>query len=153
MSLEIQSAANFITELIRISNQDISKNTLNRLNSHLVNELQHKFSHFWHPERPYAGSGLRCIRINDRLDNIIDLACKAVGLCPNAIYASLKNKSLILWIDPGQVSFKIHEETCILYENDLLPWQPRKTREKKLERGKMRKKKCIEYIKSFLVNS
>ena len=133
MSLEIQSAVNFIVHLVRISkHNNINEYHLKKFNTALVEHLQQRFHDHWNPEHPFRGSGYRCIRINKTLDMNIRLAGESVGLSLDILYCSLP-KDLIIWIDPKEVSFRIKEtgRTCIIYDNDLHSWQPTTTKKKK----------------------
>lgn len=88
----------------------------------------------WFPKKPWKGTSYRCIRINERMDTIIEQAGKYCGFSPNFLHQTLP--MLIMWIDPLQVSFKIgcSSSICILYqykEGQLQPWRPLKNFSKK----------------------
>lgn len=121
MSLEIQSAADFIVNLVKISKHNsVSEYQLTRFNNAIVQTLKERYCCHWNPELPWRGEGYRCIRINKNLDMLIELAGKSVGLSAKILKLSLP-EDLIIWINPNLVSFRIKEygNICIIYENDL----------------------------------
>uniref|UniRef100_A0A8C0VBV4 BTG anti-proliferation factor 2 n=1 Tax=Cyanistes caeruleus TaxID=156563 RepID=A0A8C0VBV4_CYACU len=82
--------------------------------------LNPKFEHYkhhWFPEKPFKGSGYRCIRINHRMDPIISKAASQIGLSLPQLYQLLPSE-LTLWVDPYEVSYRIGEDgsICVLYE-------------------------------------
>ena len=123
MTLEIQSAVNYLEDLIRMSKQTVSEYTLTEFNKRLLKVLKLHFSNHWNPTYPYLGTGVRCIRINKRIDPRIVMVCESIGLSSEDMYL-LFPKDFVMWIDPGKVSC-IHSNgvMCILYDNDLVPWQ------------------------------
>ncbi|RLV87366.1 hypothetical protein DV515_00015773, partial [Chloebia gouldiae] len=75
------------------------------------------YRHHWFPEKPFKGSGYRCIRINHRMDPIIGRAAGRVGLSL-ARLLQLLPRELTLWVDPFEVSYRIGDDgsICVLYE-------------------------------------
>ncbi|XP_009325723.1 PREDICTED: protein BTG2 [Pygoscelis adeliae] len=71
----------------------------------------------WFPEKPFKGSGYRCIRINHKMDPIISKAASQIGLSLPQLYQLLPSE-LTLWVDPYEVSYRIGEDgsICVLYE-------------------------------------
>ena len=130
MILEIESAVNYLEDLIRMSKQNVSEYTLNKFNKNLLKELKLQFSDHWSPSHPYLGTGARCIRINKKIDPRIVMVCKSIGLSFEDIYL-LFPKDFIMWIDPQMVSCRhSNGPTCILYDNDSIPWQSSKKQRK-----------------------
>ena len=131
MKLELQSASNFLVHLIRLSSRsNISESQLEKFNSSLVEVLRRRYRDHWFPEKPFKGSGYRCIRINGRMDPVIGQAGEACGLSPQLIHSTFPSE-LTMWIDPLEVSYRIGENgsICVLYEykegsaiNE--PWKP-----------------------------
>jgi protein Tob/BTG len=130
MKLELQSASNFLVHLIRLSSRAaISETQLDKFRLSLVEVLRRRYRDHWFPEKPFKGSGYRCIRINGRMDPVIAQAGEACGLSPQTIHATFPSE-LTMWIDPLEVSYRIGENgsICVLYEfkedgpND--PWRP-----------------------------
>merc|ERR1712045_352256 len=131
MKLELQSASNFLVHLIRLSSRsNISETQLEKFNVSLVEVLRRRYRDHWFPEKPFKGSGYRCIRINGRMDPVIGQAGEACGLSPQLIHSTFPSE-LTMWIDPLEVSYRIGENgsICVLYEykegsaiNE--PWKP-----------------------------
>jgi protein Tob/BTG len=130
MKLELQSASNFLVHLVRLSSRSsISDEKLTKFQSSLVEILRRRYRDHWFPEKPFKGSGYRCIRINGRMDPVIAQAGAVCGLDPQVIHNTFPSE-LTMWIDPLEVSYRIGENgsICVLYEfkedgpND--PWRP-----------------------------
>ena len=130
MKLELLSTANFLVHLVRLGST-ISEAKLNEFKSSLVEVLRRRYRDHWFPEKPFKGSGYRCIRNNGRMDPVIAQACEVCGLDPQVIHATFPSE-LTLWIDPLEVSYRIGENgsICILYQFTGLnePWKPNNTK-------------------------
>lgn len=127
MKLELQSASNFLVHLIRLGRRNINENQLEKFRNALVEALRRRYRDHWFPEKPFKGSGYRCIRINGKMDPVISQAGESCGLSPQLIH-SIFPSELTMWIDPLEVSYRIGENgsICVLYEfkegnND--PWK------------------------------
>nr|XP_009933130.1 PREDICTED: protein BTG2 [Opisthocomus hoazin] len=83
----------------------------------LLASLAEHYKHHWFPEKPFKGSGYRCIRINHKMDPIISKAASQIGLSVLQLYQLLPSE-LTLWVDPYEVSYRIGEDgsICVLYE-------------------------------------
>ncbi|XP_026719894.1 protein BTG2-like [Athene cunicularia] len=83
----------------------------------LLASLAEHYKHHWFPEKPFKGSGYRCIRINHKMDPIISKAASQIGLSLPQLYQLLPSE-LTLWVDPYEVSYRIGEDgsICVLYE-------------------------------------
>jgi len=128
MKLEVQSAANFLVHLVRLSRRNVTEFQLNKFNDALIDVLRRRYSDHWFPERPFKGSGYRCIRINGMMDSLIGSAGETVGLSSKFLH-SIFPSELTLWIDPKEVSYRIGENgsICVLYEHTegvSDPWRP-----------------------------
>jgi len=130
MKLELQSASNFLVHLVKLSSRiSVAEEQLVKFRDSLVEVLRRRYRDHWFPEKPFKGSGYRCIRINGRMDPVIAQAGEACGLDPSVIHATFPSE-LTMWIDPLEVSYRIGENgsICVLYEykedgpND--PWRP-----------------------------
>jgi len=130
MKLELQSASNFLVHLVKLSSRSsLAEDRLVKFRECLVEVLRRRYRDHWFPEKPFKGSGYRCIRINGRMDPVIAQAGEACGLDPAVIHATFPSE-LTMWIDPLEVSYRIGENgsICVLYEfkedgpND--PWRP-----------------------------
>ncbi|XP_009082760.1 PREDICTED: protein BTG2-like, partial [Acanthisitta chloris] len=84
--------------------------------------LAEHYKHHWFPEKPFKGSGYRCIRINHKMDPIISKAASQIGLSLPQLYQLLPSE-LTLWVDPYEVSYRIGEDgsICVLYEASKPP--------------------------------
>lgn len=114
MLKEIKSAADFLTKLLR--SHKIGEETLEEFNRTLQKVLFNHYQNHWFPENPFKGSGFRCIRINHKMDPLVEKVCLSSGL---EKLNSLFPNELTLWIDPHEVSYRIGEDgsTCVLYES------------------------------------
>lgn len=122
MRLEVHSAADFLMNLIRVrrpnEKQVLSENQLESFKGSLQSLLVLRFRSHWYPAVPTKGSGYRCIRINGKMDPIVEQAGVAVGLPPPTLRKMLPTE-LTLWIDPEEVSYRIGENgsICVLYDS------------------------------------
>ncbi|XP_054717772.1 protein BTG2-like [Uloborus diversus] len=121
MRVEIKSAANFLTNLLRVKKGDTVQNMnihqLEQFCSKLEDMLCHHYQQHWFPEKPFKGSGYRCIRINHKMDPIISKAGLECGFDEEKL-RQLFPDELTLWIDPKEVSYRIGENgsICVLFD-------------------------------------
>ncbi|CAM4911917.1 unnamed protein product [Rotaria socialis] len=116
MQTEISIALNF---LIAFLYNKLPRRRVNMLGEQMHKYLRVKFQDHWYPERPTQGSGYRSIRIGkDKIDKVLINAANDVSLDLQEILDSLPN-DLTIWIDPGEVSYRIGEKGSIqvLYGN------------------------------------
>jgi hypothetical protein len=114
---------------VRLGRANLSEPQLERFRNAVVEVLRRRYRDHWFPEKPYKGSGYRCIRINGKLDPVIVQAGESCGLSPQLIRSTFPSE-LTMWIDPLEVSYRIGENgsICVLYEfkdgavNE--PWKP-----------------------------
>jgi len=128
MKLELLSAANFLAHLIRLARKNVGELQLLKFRDCLIEVFLRRYRDHWFPEKPFKGSGYRCIRINRKMDPMIKQAGEACGLSADFLHR-LFPKELTLWIDPLEVSYRIGENgsICILYEYKegvIEPWRP-----------------------------
>eukprot|EP00096_Caligus_rogercresseyi_P013404 TRINITY_DN605_c0_g1_i1.p1 TRINITY_DN605_c0_g1~~TRINITY_DN605_c0_g1_i1.p1 ORF type:complete len:256 (+),score=130.43 TRINITY_DN605_c0_g1_i1:267-1034(+) len=130
MSLELSSACNFLVHLIRLSGQSeaMSESHMDRFRTNLTEVLSRRYRDHWFPERPFKGSGYRCIRINGNLDPVLSQAADESAISTKLLRKSFPSE-LTMWIDPKEVSYRIGENgsICVLYEYKGLsqqPWAP-----------------------------
>ncbi|XP_065845527.1 protein BTG2-like [Oscarella lobularis] len=110
MKEEIQCAAHFLSSLLHrgLSTREQAE----RFSNKLQELLSQRFHDHWHPDKPQRGSGFRCIRINHKLDPLVEEALAYCGLGgPKG--NSVLPKELALWIDPKDVSYRIGEDGSI----------------------------------------
>lgn len=129
MKLELESASNFLVHLVRLGRGNLSDCELDRFRDAVTEVLRRRYRDHWFPEKPYKGSGYRCIRINGKLDPVIAQAGDTCGLNPELIRTTFPSE-LTMWIDPLEVSYRIGENgsICVLYEfkdgSQNEPWKP-----------------------------
>jgi len=121
MRLEIKSAGDFLSNLLR-SSGNLDSMRLETFNRTLQKALCSHYQNHWFPEKPFKGSGYRCLRINHKMDPIILKSAKSCGLSANEVFTFLPNE-LTIWIDPSEVSYRIGEDGSvgILYEKENVP--------------------------------
>jgi protein Tob/BTG len=132
MKLELQSAANFLVHLVRLGRRNISELQLEKFRQCLQEVLRRRYRDHWFPEKPFKGSGYRCIRINGKMDPVIAQAAESCQLSPSLLHQTFPSERT-MWIDPLEVSYRIGENgsICVLYEylegrvNE--PWKPAST--------------------------
>lgn len=128
MKLELQSASNFLVHLIRRGRRNIGENRLEKFRQSLVEALQRRYRDHWFPEKPFKGSGYRGIRINGKMDPVIERAAEACAFSSQLI-CSVFPSELTIWIDPQEVSYRVGKNgsICVLYkfkEGCSEPWRP-----------------------------
>ncbi|KAM6233101.1 LOW QUALITY PROTEIN: protein BTG2 [Spheniscus humboldti] len=113
---EIAAAVGFVSSLLR-TRGCVSERQLQVFSGALREALAEHYKHHWFPEKPFKGSGYRCIRINHKMDPIISKAASQIGLSLPQLYQLLPSE-LTLWVDPYEVSYRIGEDgsICVLYE-------------------------------------
>merc|ERR1712204_744 len=129
MKLELQSASNFLVHLVKLSSRiSVAEDQLVKFRDSLVEVLRRRYRDHWFPEKPFKGSGYRCIRINGKMDPIIGQAGEGCGLSSTFPHQTFPSE-LTMWIDPLEVSYRIGENgsICVLYEYKegvSEPWKP-----------------------------
>jgi len=131
MQLELSSASNFLVHLVRLARRNVSESQLARFHECLIDVLSRRYRDHWFPDKPFKGSGYRCIRINGKFDPLIGEAGVACGLSTKFLHAIFPSE-LTLWVDPKEVSYRIGENgsICVLYEQKSSdagksePWRP-----------------------------
>jgi len=120
MKLEVHSAADFLMNLLRVKqgNSLPDDNQLRSFKGSLESLLVLRYRSHWYPDVPIKGSGYRCIRINGKMDPLIEQAGVASGLPPRTLRKMLPQE-LTLWIDPEEVAYRIGENgsICVLYDS------------------------------------
>nr|XP_020652525.1 protein BTG2 isoform X2 [Pogona vitticeps] len=102
---EIAAAVSFVSSLLR-TRGCVSEQQLQVFSAALEEALTEHYKHHWFPEKPFKGSGYRCIRINHKMDPIISKAASQIGLSLQQLYQLLPSE-LTLWVDPYEVSYRI----------------------------------------------
>jgi protein Tob/BTG len=135
MKLELLSASNFLVHLIRLAKRNVGESQLQKFRDSLIEVLRRRYRDHWFPEKPFKGSGYRCIRINGKMDPVIAQAGDSCGLSSAFLHGTFPSE-LTMWIDPLEVSYRIGENgsICVLYEFSegvSEPWQPAALRNNK----------------------
>jgi len=122
MKAEVQSAADFVAQLLRVRQQvnSLSENQLHSFRGSLTSVLLEKYNNHWYENNPRKGSAFRCIRINgETSEPLIEKAAINCGLTQLTIRRLLPAE-LTLWIDPNTVSYRIGENGSIsvLYDGN-----------------------------------
>jgi len=128
MKLELLSASNFLVHLVRLGRRNVGESQLAKFRDSLIEVLRRRYRDHWFPEKPFKGSGYRCIRINGKMDPIIGQAGEGAGLSSAFLHQTFPSE-LTMWIDPLEVSYRIGENgsICVLYEYKegvSEPWKP-----------------------------
>jgi protein Tob/BTG len=128
MKLELLSASNFLVHLVRLARRNVPDSQLQKFNECLIEVLRRRYRDHWFPEKPFKGSGFRCLRINGKMDPLIGQAGEAAGLTSKFLKQIFPGE-LTMWIDPLEVSYRIGENgsICVLYEHQegvSEPWCP-----------------------------
>ena len=124
MEIAVQSAANLITELIRLSRYNVSSYYLQTFNKVLLNVLLDKYyDNPFHTVMPLTE--LCIIKTKTTLDYCIRKAGYAAGISSTILYSTLP-KYLTIWIHPHEVLIRIGKTRSLytLYTNGPIAWQP-----------------------------
>uniref|UniRef100_A0ABI7XMY5 Transducer of ERBB2, 1 n=2 Tax=Felinae TaxID=338152 RepID=A0ABI7XMY5_FELCA len=99
--------------------QPLPRRRVNIFGEELERLLKKKYEGHWYPEKPYKGSGFRCIHIGEKVDPVIEQASKESGLDIDDVRGNLP-QDLSVWIDPFEVSYQIGEKgpVKVLYVDD-----------------------------------
>jgi len=118
MKTEVNSAAEFLMNLLRIRQKSLlTDSQLENFRGTLCESLTQRYQRHWYPEMPHKGSGYRCIRINGKLDPLVEEAGVAAGVNSRTLRKMLPSE-LTMWIDPDEVCYRIGENgsICVLYD-------------------------------------
>ncbi|XP_062330455.1 protein Tob1-like [Osmerus eperlanus] len=116
MQLEIQVALNFIISYLY---NKLPRRRVNIFGEELERQLKKKYEGHWYPDKPYKGSGFRCIHVGEKVDPVVEQAAKESGLDIEDVRNNLP-QDLSVWIDPFEVSYQIGEKGTVkvLYVDD-----------------------------------
>ena len=114
MKEEVQCACELFSKLLETRN--LPRQFVQPFRARLGELLAERFKEHWDTKNPTKGSGYRCIRINSKMDPLVNNAAKATGLQDISKYLPVE---LTMWIDPGDVSYRIGEDgsVCSLSTN------------------------------------
>jgi len=121
MRNEIESASNFLSNIIRLHAHCLTAAQLEQFRLAMIDHLAIHYHHHWFPDKPFKGSGYRCLRINHKMDPVIARAGRTCGIDDTELKTLFPNE-LTLWIDPKEVSYRIGENgsICVLYDADAI---------------------------------
>lgn len=117
MKVEIQVALNFVISYLY---NKLPRRRVNIFAGELEKGLRKKFDGHWYPQKPFKGSGYRCLRVSgQQLDPVIETAAAASGLNMDEIRNNMPDE-LSIWIDPSEVSYRCGEKGTVkvLYVED-----------------------------------
>lgn len=117
MRTEVCNAVDFISKMLRNQGR-LTAAQLESFRQTLLVLLCTHYQDHWFPDRPFKGSGYRCIRINNKMDPLLVRAGKQCGFTEADLFRILPAE-LTLWVDPDEVSYRIGEEgsIAVLYES------------------------------------
>lgn len=125
MRIEVKSAADFLVDLLRLNSSGLTDEQLEKFKENVCHILMRHYADHWFPDKPFKGSGYRCIRINGNLDPLIARAGFMMGIA-SCFLRSLFPSELTMWVDPMEVAYRIGENgsICVLYEEVPPPKTP-----------------------------
>lgn len=106
MQVEIQVALNFLVSFLY---NKLPRRRVNQFAEELDRALRRKFRGHWYPEKPYRGSAFRCVKTSPPLDPVFQIAARESGVDLRDVRENLP-PDLSIWIDPGEVSYRIGEK-------------------------------------------
>ncbi|GFS98058.1 protein Tob1 [Nephila pilipes] len=109
MHVEIQVALNFFISFLY---NKLPRRRVNQFGEELEKSLKQKFVGHWYPEKPFKGSAFRCLKTALPLDPVFDIAAQESGMALADIQENLPEE-LSIWIDPGEVSYRLGEKGCV----------------------------------------
>jgi protein Tob/BTG len=109
MHIEVQVALNFVISYLY---NKLPRRRVNIFGEELEKALKEKFRGHWYPERPFKGSAFRCLKTGDPVDAVFERAARESGVPIQDILENLPQE-LAVWVDPGEVSYRIGEKGTI----------------------------------------
>ena len=109
MHIEVQVALNFVISYLY---NKLPRRRVNIFGEELEKALKDKFKGHWYPEKPFKGSAFRCLKTGDPIDRVLERAAKESGVPIQDILENLPSE-LAVWVDPGEVSYRIGETSVI----------------------------------------
>ena len=114
MHVEVSVALNYIVSYLY---NKLPRRRVDMFAEELEQGLKRKFDGHWYPDKPFRGSGFRCLRVSgEKMDPVVAAAVRLSGLDMTEVVAIVPT-DLTLWIDPGEVSSRIGERgyVTVLY--------------------------------------
>ena len=107
MHVEIKVAQNFVLNFLY---NKLPRRRVNLFGEELESALRDKFADHWYPDKPFKGSAFRCLKITDPADPVLNRAARESGNPVPDIVENLP-QDLAIWIDPGEVSYRIGKQS------------------------------------------
>lgn len=108
---EVDSAVGFLVKIL--ANTNLDNERMDSFKEMLQLIMVDHYQNHWFPEKPFKGSGYRCIRIvNQKMDPLVARAGAVIGLTEQDLLNILP-REFTLWVDPKEVSYRIGEEGSI----------------------------------------
>ncbi|TRY68534.1 hypothetical protein TCAL_01411 [Tigriopus californicus] len=107
--MEVKVAQNFVLNFLY---NKLPRRRVNLFGEELETALLDKFQDHWYPDKPFKGSAFRCLRITDPNDPVLNRAARESGNPLSDIIENLP-ADLAIWIDPGEVSYRIGEKGSV----------------------------------------
>ncbi len=108
MKTEVQCACAFFSRMLQ--QKKVPAQFTEIFRNKLEDLLLERFENHWDASNPNKGSAYRCIRINSKMDPIVEAASRVTGL-PN--FRKLLPAEFTMWIDPDDVSYRFGEDGSI----------------------------------------
>jgi protein Tob/BTG len=109
MHVEIKVAQDFVLDFLY---NKLPRRRVNLFGEELEAALRDKFADHWYPDKPFKGSAFRCLKITDSADPVLNRAARESGNPIPDITENLPT-DLAIWIDPGEVSYRIGEKGSV----------------------------------------
>ncbi|XP_076459827.1 protein Tob1-like [Babylonia areolata] len=110
MHVEVNVALNVLVSYLY---NKLPRRRVDLFREELEKGLKQKFRDHWYPDKPFKGSGFRCVRCNgEEADPVIMAAAWSAGLELQEVKGHIP-KELTLWIDPSDVSYRLNEKSPI----------------------------------------
>lgn len=116
MHIEVQVALNFVISYLY---NKLPRRRVNIFGEELEKALKDKFSGHWYPEKPFKGSAFRCLKTGDPVDPVLERAARESGVPIQDILENLPHE-LAVWVDPGEVSYRIGEKGAVKVSRRVL---------------------------------
>jgi hypothetical protein len=120
MKVELTSAANYLTDLLRQHYKDPSEFFMTQFRDALVCVMTRTYKGYWYPNNPTKGCQIRTIQ-NDMkgIDPIIQEAGHYAYISDHTLSVVFKDE-LVMYIDPHKVECRINMgPTIIIYDNSV----------------------------------
>jgi len=125
MDYELNAGVDLITRFISKSAANneprLSRTRVEAFRNELLLELRGAYTGHWYPSVPEKGSAFRCLRINQS-GSSQSLIEKAANKSGHSWMVTWLPKEFTIWIDPGEVSYRIGEDgsICVHFSKDSL---------------------------------